>query len=97
MANQSNLILAVRGMPLAEVFAFAIEREREAQRFYATARDLVRDPGGRAMLAELHDEEVAHERMLVDARENRRVEIVLTLPQGGSGDTPVKQPNETGV
>jgi len=66
----------VSGMPLAEIYAFAIEREVEAQLFYKDALDIVRDPGARTMLGDLHKQEIMHEKMLRQAQERGKVEII---------------------
>jgi rubrerythrin len=71
-----QLLAKVNDMPLAEIYAFAIEREQDAQAFYQTAREIVKDPGAQAMLGELYTEEVAHEKMLRAARETGKVELV---------------------
>ncbi len=66
----------VSGMPLAEIYAFAIDREIEAQLFYKDALDVVRDPGARTMLGDLHKQEIMHEKMLRQAQSRGKVEII---------------------
>jgi len=66
----------IQDMPLEEIYAFAIEREIEAQTFYKDALDIIRDPGGRTMLGDLYQQEIKHEKMLREAQERGKVEII---------------------
>ena len=79
--DTQRLLAAVKDMPLNEIYAFAIERERDAQAFYRTAQTLVKDPGGKAMLGDLYQEEVAHETMLVRAQTEGKFEFI-GVPRG---------------
>lgn len=74
--EKQRILDTARQMSPAEVFAFAIDREREAQRFYREAATFVATPGAGAMLGELEREEVRHEEILEQARRDRRVEPV---------------------
>jgi rubrerythrin len=74
--DTSKLLATVKDMPLGEVFAFAIEREQEAQMFYQTAQAAVSSQGAKVLLEELYQEEVDHEEMLVKARDGGQVDIV---------------------
>lgn len=67
---------AISEMSLGEIYAFSIDREIEAQNFYKDALDIIRDPGGRTMLGDLYKQEVAHEKMLREAQERGKVEII---------------------
>ncbi|MDP8224410.1 MAG: ferritin family protein [Candidatus Lernaella stagnicola] len=71
-----KLLATIKTMPLGEVYAFAIERERDAQTFYQEAAEVVTNPGARTLLADLYEEEVDHERILTEAREGGQVELV---------------------
>jgi len=76
-ADEKRRILeSAQGMSMAEIFAFAIAREREAQQFYRAAGALLTAPGADAMLADLYREEVRHEQLLEQARLDRRIEPV---------------------
>jgi rubrerythrin len=66
----------VGGMTLGEIFAFAIEREIEAQQFYKDALDIIRDMGARTMLGDLKQQEIQHEKMLREARTTGKVETI---------------------
>ncbi|NLH49277.1 MAG: ferritin family protein [Myxococcales bacterium] len=74
--DKERLLAAVKTMALGEVYSFAIDREREAQLFYKQAQDAVKNLGAKSMLAELYQEEVQHEQMLLRARKAEKIEIV---------------------
>jgi rubrerythrin len=74
--DAKRVLAAVQGMPLGEVYSFAIERERDAQAFYKSAQSVVNDPGAQAMLADLYGQEVGHERLLTRARDEGKFDFV---------------------
>jgi rubrerythrin len=79
--DTQKILAAVKQMSLHEIYAFAIERERDAQAFYKTAQALVNDPGGKAMLGDLYREEAAHEAMLTAAQRGGKFEFI-GVPRG---------------
>jgi len=78
---EKQMAKAAESMSLAEVYAFAIEREREAQAFYSESLKFTKDPGARAMLGDLYQQEIGHERMLMEAQ-NRGQFNAIGKPRG---------------
>lgn len=49
---------------LQDVLIFAIRREADAQKLYLMFRDMVKDPGAKALLKDLADYELGHKNLL---------------------------------
>ena len=55
----------IEKMSNMEVLKFAAEKEANAQKFYQAAANVVKDPGGKAMLGYLAEMEKTHEEVLI--------------------------------
>lgn len=61
---------------IGEILSFAVERERDAARGYKDLASRARSASARAFLLQLRDEEIDHERRLLDLDRN----VVPALP-----------------
>jgi rubrerythrin len=50
-----------------DVLTFAIRREHDAYELYLMFRDMVKDPGAKALLEDLANQELGHQRLLENA------------------------------
>ena len=69
----------IYGFNAEEIFQIAIDIERNGKGFYDKATDLVDDPGVKALLASLAQEEVEHLKTFTDLK--------AQLPKGATEDT----------
>jgi rubrerythrin len=61
---------------LNDVLTFAIRREHDAQELYLMFREMVKDPGAKALLEDLANQELGHKRLLEAALKGGKIERI---------------------
>ncbi len=61
---------------LNDVLTFAIRREHDAQELYLMFREMVKDPGAKALLEDLANQELGHKNLLEHALKKGNVELI---------------------
>ena len=61
---------------LNDVLTFAIRREHDAHELYLMFRDMVKDPGAKALLEDLANQELGHKNLLENAMKGGNIERI---------------------
>ena len=61
---------------LNDVLTFAIRREHDARELYLMFRDMVKDPGAKALLEDLANQELGHRNLLENALKGGNIERI---------------------
>jgi rubrerythrin len=61
---------------LNDVLTFAIRREHDAHELYLMFRNMVKDPGAKALLEDLANQELGHKNLLENALKKGNVELI---------------------
>jgi rubrerythrin len=61
---------------LNDVLTFAIRKEHDSQELYLMFRDMVKDPGAKALLEDLANQELGHKNLLEHALKRENVELI---------------------
>jgi rubrerythrin len=61
---------------LNDVLTFAIRREHDARELYLMFRDMVKDPGAKALLEDLANQELGHQKLLENALKGEEIERI---------------------
>jgi rubrerythrin len=61
---------------LNDVLTFAIRKEHDSRELYMMFRDLVKDPGAKALLEDLANQELGHKNLLEHALKKANVELI---------------------
>jgi rubrerythrin len=61
---------------LDDVLTFAIRREHDARELYLMFRNMVKDPGAKALLEDLANQELGHKNLLENALKKGNVELI---------------------
>jgi rubrerythrin len=61
---------------LNDVLTFAIRKEHDSHELYMMFRDMVKDPGGKALLEDLANQELGHKNLLEHALKKKNVEFI---------------------
>jgi rubrerythrin len=61
---------------LNDVLTFAIRREHDARELYLMFRNMVKDPGAKALLEDLANQELGHQNLLENALKKGNVELI---------------------
>lgn len=61
---------------LNDVLTFAIRREHDARELYLMFRDMVKDPGAKALLEDLANQELSHKNLLENALKKGNMELI---------------------
>lgn len=59
-----------------DVLTFAIRREHDARELYLMFRDMVKDPGAKALLEDLANQELSHKNLLENALKKGNMELI---------------------
>ena len=59
-----------------DVLIFAIRREHDAHELYLMFRDMVKDPGAKALLEDLANQELGHKNLLENAQRGGNIERI---------------------
>jgi len=68
--------VAMKFTSLNDVLTFAIRREHDARELYMMFRNMVKDPGAKALLEDLANQELGHKNLLEHALKKENVELI---------------------
>lgn len=76
LLNNYGKEVAMKLASLNDVLTFAIRREHDAYELYMMFRNMVKDPGAKALLEDLANQELGHKNLLERALKGGNVELI---------------------
>jgi len=76
LLNNYGKEVSMKFTSLNDVLTFAIRREHDARELYMMFRDMVKDPGAKALLEDLANQESGHKNLLEHALKKENIELI---------------------
>jgi rubrerythrin len=76
LRNNDGQEVAMNFASLNDVLTFAIRKEHDSRELYLMFRDMVKDPGAKALLEDLANQELGHKNLLEHALKKGKLELI---------------------